>query len=218
MQDYYYKVEAWIASSQTALLAMTTTCTLTTLLTACSPVDSTQPFDNQQAANLLKQHANVSPTKQMIALHLPNKRDWRRIDVSYGTLGTPLMLIPNNEDQQNWSESFRTRISDYVNHPGMTPAGFAEQQISYAKDHCAMANGSITQATKEYVIYQLEMSGCQEEKNQMQIGKALKGSDAVYLVDYSATTGISKTHFDRIAQVVRSAVLIQMSGSRPAPG
>lgn len=191
------------------------TCALAIILSACSPVDSMRPFDNQQAANLLKQHLNVVPTKQMIALNLPNKHHWQRFDVSYGTVGTPIMLIPTTENPQNWTESFRTRISDDNTHPGVTPLQFAQQQINDAKAHCVYANGDIVQENKEYAIYQLNMSDCQEEKNLMQIGKAIKGIDAVYLVDYSATANISKSHFEQMARAVRSATLVSNVKRKP---
>lgn len=177
-------------------------------ITSCSSVDSMHVFDNQQAANLLKQHLNALPTQERIALNLPNKRNWQRIDLSYGTLGTPIMLIPTNEEPNSWTQSFRSRISGYRTNPTITPEQFATEQVNYAKENCAHTNGGMRESTKAFAIYQIEMSDCRDEQNQTQIGKAMKGSDAVYLVSYSAATSVSMAEFDKMARVVKGAQLV----------
>lgn len=178
-------------------------------LTACSSVDSLHPFDNEQAAKLLQQHMNTVPTKEKIALPLPNKRSWQKIDLSEGTLGTPLMLIPADETRENWTRSFQTRISGYMRHPNITVDQFAQQQINEAKEYCHSASGHIIHLSKDDCTYQLEISGCPYDKDQIQFGKAMKGSDAIYLVYFTATpAGVSNAEFEKMSGVINRARLV----------
>ena len=182
----------------------------TGLLTACSQVDSLQAFDHRQAAYMMHEHLNSTPTKQMIALSLPNKQHWQRIDLSYGTVGSPLMLIPSNESLPHWTESIRTYIRDYGNHPDMNFENFTEQQASEAKKFCTHVSGRVLQQTAEYATYQLDLSDCLNEPNQTRFGKAMKGTDAMYAVYYSAATNVvSSEEIAKMSRVIARARLVK---------
>ena len=100
-------------------------------LTACSSIDSMRVFDNQQAARLLRQDYNPHPSKNQIALNLPQRRDWKRIDLSFGTVGTPIMLVPQQEDWHHWTQSVRTKIVDYYHFHDMTAENSSRNKLPW---------------------------------------------------------------------------------------
>lgn len=169
----------------TTIIRFTLTFASISLLCACSTVDSLKPFDHEQAAHILKQNYVSKPTRQAIVLHLPNKKHWQRIDVSYKTIGTPIMLIPYDEDRNHWHESIRSSLANYIVNPNMTPEQFVAKRIKHAKTHCSVANATILKSSTQMVAYQLVMKQCDHEPDQLQIGKAMSGADAIYHVYYS---------------------------------
>lgn len=182
---------------------------LFTLLSACSSIDSTKVFDQQQAANLLHQGKTTQPTQQMIQIALPNKHQWKRIDMSLGTVGTPIMLIPSNETTTDWKESVRTEILAFMRDRDATAHKLVQSIITNAKHDCQQAKDTLLSQTDHYVFYRLDLAGCNEEKNQTQIGKAMTGNDAVYLVYYSAIAGeVSAKQLDRFTHVIKNAQLV----------
>lgn len=182
---------------------------LYTLLSACSSVDSTKVFDQQQAANLLHQSRTTQPTQQMIKIALPDKHNWKRVDMSLGTVGTPIMLIPVNETTTNWNQSIRTKILPFISDKDATAYKFVRNEISNAKSDCKTAEATILSQTDESVFYSIHMNGCDDEKNQTRIGKAITGSDAVYSVYYSAVTGqVNDKQMNRYSQVIKTAQLV----------
>lgn len=181
------------------------------LLSSCSSVDSTKVFDQQQAANLIKQNHTMKPTKQAIKLALPEKNQWKQIDMSYGTVGTPIMLIPSHETRTDWSESIRTKILAYRNDPDATPEHFAALQISAAKTHCQEAIGEIISPNRQSARYRIEMHHCLEDEDQTQIGKALAGKDAIYLAYYTAIDHeVSTAQINKMTRVIDNATLLDM--------
>jgi hypothetical protein len=78
-------------------------------LSACSPVDSLKPFDQEQATNIIKQSYTTQPAKQMISIVLPQPQHWKRLNQM------PAMLIPANETKENWTESIQTNIGSCIN-------------------------------------------------------------------------------------------------------
>jgi hypothetical protein len=179
-----------------------------TLLSACTTLDSVKPFDQQQAATLLHQGRTTQPTQQRIKLSLPNKQQWQRVDMSLGTVGTPIMLIPKQETPDNWNESIRTKIAAYVNDKETTAYKFAREDISLAKAACQQANGDILSVTDQHVIYRIDMSRCSNERDQIQIGNAFNGKDAVYAVYYSAIPSqVSATRIKQLTHVIETAQL-----------
>jgi hypothetical protein len=182
---------------------------LITLLSACSPVDSIKPFDNEQAARVLQQNYTAHPTKNRIAVTLPNRSQWKRVDLSFGTIGSPMMLVPANEDLSNWTQSIRTKIVDSYHFPEMTAKQFADIQIGWAKEHCAASSGTIVENTPGYSFYRLTMASCHGEKDQTQVGKAFNGKDGVYLVLYSAEQGrVDAATAAKMEKVIRQAKLV----------
>lgn len=179
-------------------------------LTACSSVDSVQVFNQQQAAILLSHDHTMQPTRQMIKLPLANKHDWKKIDISYGTIGTPVMLIPTNETRDDWTQSYRTQIRGYRHSPGINAKKMAQQIMADAKQQCTQAAGEVIIDHPSFTEYKLKLSGCHEEQDQIQVGKAFNGSDAVYVVYYSAKTGrASNAEINKNAHAIRYAKLLK---------
>jgi hypothetical protein len=179
------------------------------LLSACSSVDSTKVFNQQQAAILLHQGRTTQPTQQMMKVPLPDKREWKRVDMSLGTIGTPIMLIPANETATNWNQSIRTKILPYISDKDATAHKFVRNEIFNTKSDCKIAEATILSQTDESVFYSIRMSSCNDERNQTRIGKAITGNDAVYSVYYSAITGqVSDKQINRYSQVIKTAQLV----------
>lgn len=179
------------------------------LLTACSPVDSLQVFNQQQVEILLKSNIPSNPARQRISLVLPSNKPWQEIDVSLYKTGTPVILIPKDERFSNWHESIRTDIRSYKKYPDITPTQLAQQVMKTAYEKCTKINSDIIEHTANIVIYRLEKSHCKSENNQIQFGKAFKGIDAVYTVYYSAVPQyVSQDEIARMQAVIENARLV----------
>lgn len=182
----------------------------TFLLAACSPVDSVQVFDQKQAAILLHQQYPMQTTQQMIKLSLPNKNHWKKVDMSLGTVGTPIMLIPENENMNNWTQSYRTQIRG-LRHDAATDAhSLVRELIAKAKKRCTTTNAEILHEQAASTEYKLKITGCQNETDQVQIGKALNGQDAIYVVYYTAQIdSVKMKQIEQNTQVISAAKLVQ---------
>lgn len=184
-----------------SLIALTTT--------ACSPVDSTKPFDQKQAAAVLCQNYVTKPARQEIEINLPHKRTWKRIDNSLNSGGTPLMLIPKNESEAYWTESIRTNIAGYVNEPDITADKYVQRLFQRTKADCKDIHAVILSNTEKSTSFLLDMSSCRHHKNQTQIGKAFNGVDAVYMVRYSALYHqVSEKEFADMTRAIKNAKLV----------
>lgn len=182
----------------------------TLLLSACSTVDSVQVFDQQQAAILLKQQHQMYPTQQMIKLDLPDKNAWKKVDMSYGTVGTPIMLIPEQQTRETWTQSFRTQIRGRRQTPDITAKHFVREIISAAKANCPAADGEITNEQSNQLEYKLKIQHCDTEPDQIQLGKAFNGEDAIYIVYYTAkTNAVDTQQIVQNAHVINSAKLVK---------
>lgn len=180
----------------------------TVLLSACSAVDSMKPFDQQQAANLLHENRTAHPTQQMIKLSLPDQSHWKKIDISYGTIGTPVMLVPNHENRDHWTQSFRTKIRAFTDDSDATAIKLAQHEIALSKKQCNSANATILLQTKQSVVYEIKRSHCGNTPDQTLIGKAFNGHDAIYVVYYTQDNTVS-ANFNAYARVVESAKLVR---------
>lgn len=179
------------------------------LLPACAKVNSVHPFDDKQAAILIQQQYVAKPTQQMIAVTLPHPEQWKKIDKSRGTLGTPLLLIPQHESEHQWSESISTKISGYINTPQMTPLSFVRSEIAIAKENCKQVAVTLLSETAGAVTYRLDKTQCKNDKNEKQIGKAFNGRDAVYFLQYSAQNPqMSQAQFNKMSRVIQTARLV----------
>jgi hypothetical protein len=181
----------------------------TMILSACSPVDSVRVFDNEQAARVLQQHYTARPTRQRIAINSSSMRGWQRIDLSFGTVGSPIMLVPPHQTFSDWTQNIRTQIRAYYHFPDITAKQFVAEQIQQAKQRCAIVDAEILQQSSSYYLYQLNMAQCRNEKNRFLIGKAFNGIDAVYVVYYTAKTDdVTKPEIQKMSRVIMSAKLV----------
>lgn len=178
-------------------------------LSACSSVDSVRIFDQQQAEYLIHQNRTSQPTQQRIKISLPKKSEWKKIDLSFGVLGAPVMLVPQNETRTNWSQSIRSNISPLIHSHHVTTIQFVQNKLFAAKQDCQKIEIIHLQQIAESVIYRINKMNCYEDKNQLQIGKAFKGRDAIYLVYYSAIDGkVNREQIHQLSQVIETARLV----------
>ncbi len=179
-------------------------------LSNCSQVDSTKVFDQEQAAYLLNQGSKSYPTKQLVKLSLANKQAWKKIDMSYGTVGSPFMLIPLDATRDSWQQSIRTKISPYAANPDMTADKYVETIIANAKKACQRVSTDHLELNGTTVLYQLSLFHCGDENiTEVQIGKAFKGVDAVYVVYYTAKSGTSEQQIRQTANTINKATLMK---------
>lgn len=178
-------------------------------LSACSPVNSLTPFDQKQAALVIQQNYTPRPAKQRISIALPKHTHWQRIDLSRGTLGTPIMLVPPGQNADDWHESIITGIRPYIFHTDMTADKFMRKQIRLAKKNCKQVRVQIAASNAQTAIFALKLADC-TYANQTQITKALTGIDAVYTVRYAVVeNAVTQTTFDNMAAAIKTATLIR---------
>ena len=178
-------------------------------MTGCSPIDSLKPFDEKQAALLFDEHYTPKPAQQMIKLSLPQKRAWKKIDLSESKKGSPVMLVPANQSAANWQESFSTRISAYIGDPDMTASKFSAETINHAAMECKQIGSKILSSSPEAILYRLDLVDCNKGKDRTEISKAFNGRDAVYVVRYIAINGeVSADEINKMSRVVETARLL----------
>lgn len=188
------------------ILAMTTF----SFLTACSSIDNLHPFDDEQAQIILRQNLVRKCAKHIISISTFNDRFWKRIDLSINKQGSPIMLIPCDQTPSCWYESIRTKISAYDCDMEMTAKKFVQTQMEEAKKYCSCVDAKMLAQTPQYVMYSLETRNCSDRKDQIEIGKAFNGSDAVYDVYYTAVNGqVSAKEINKMTYVVKSAELLR---------
>jgi hypothetical protein len=178
-------------------------------LAGCSPIDSLKPFDSEQADILLREHAVTRPARHRIAIKLPSKNTWKAIDLSRNKKGSPLLLIPRANDTTNWNESIRTFISPYRTYPDMTAQQLWQDKMKEAQIHCHHVTGHAIQTTTQSVYYVLRECDCQDGEDAVIYGKAFNGSDAVYLVYYTADVAhVAPAEISRLATAIKQASLV----------
>lgn len=187
-------------------------------LSACSPVNSLKPFDQQQAALVLQQNYNPQPAKERIKLALPKNKPWQRIDLSLGTLGTPIMLVPPGQTDHHWNESFISEIRPYLFHPNITAEKYMRERIESVKNDCSQVNIQTSEYTKQTATFTLQLLGCHYLPDQTQVTKAFTGIDAVYVVRYAALTNTVKpSTMITMTQVIKTATLVRDQRLMTAP-
>lgn len=177
-----------------------------TLVTACSPVDSVRPFNQEQAAFLLKENHTFKPSQQLISMTIPHKQAWQRIDVSYQTVGTPIMYVPLTESKNHWTESIRTQIRSYERYPHINATNYFYEEMDLERQYCTYVEGKIILRNANYDLYQLTLANCSNKPDQHHFGKIFNGKDAVYAVYYSWLPMV--THIDEMKQAIVDARLI----------
>lgn len=171
------------------------------LLAACSSIDSTRPFDEEQAARLIRQDCYVRPARQRIAIRLPSKDKWQRIDLSRGTVGSPVMFIPRCESEACWTESVRTEFLSYETDYNAMPMKLIDQ-VAQGNLACKNVKPMVLSQSHSAVIYRLQCD------KQVQYGKAFNGKDAVYMVYYTADTGaVNTSQISRMQHAIAVAEL-----------
>jgi hypothetical protein len=177
-------------------------------LFACADIDSVKPFDQQQAAMLLQQHTNFKPAANYIKISLPNKNNWQRIDLSFDKKGSPVMLVPLQETTTTWTERIDTYITGYNENADVTAKQFSVNAIAKAHRICNNVSAQLLEQSTEYVIYRINSNYCSNHQATIQIAKAFNGSDAVYVVRYTALPSIGEKQITAMTAVIKNAQLI----------
>ena len=173
------------------------------MLSACSEVNSVQPFDAEQARVLIKENTVSQPSKQMVALKLPQEERWHKVSSS------PRLLVPKGESTTTWQESIQTDALALINTPTMNSQQFAQEKFVEAKKNCEHVHATILSDSKHAVIYSLSQTDCTTERNQKQIAKVLQGQDAVYFIRYAAIdNSISSKQFNLMSKEIKKAYLV----------
>lgn len=182
------------------------------LLSACSKINSVEPFDHRQAMILLKQNYVSTITQQRIAIQLPPHSWWKTVEKPHDTLDPPLLLIPQQESEKHWTQAIQTKISGYVNTPNITPKTFSQREINAAKSACLPVKVVSLVETPSYVFYVLDKEGCTEK----QAAKVFKGKDAVYFVSYTAKKDkVSVVEINKMTHAIATAILVDNPQYKP---
>src|SRR3990167_4617667 len=121
---------------------------LIALLAACSPINSLQPFDQQQAETILKNDYTTQPGAQKIELSL-SQANWE--DYHPNKDKRNLMLFPRGESEAQWTQSVQTEVVAYLDEPKITAKKMALNKMKYAYDHCRRVNAMIIKQTTTFV-------------------------------------------------------------------
>lgn len=180
-------------------------------LSSCTSFDSLQPFDQKQAALVMRQYYNVRPAQQMIKINLSQTHAWKKIDISPEKKGTPVILIPKNQTADNWNESITTKIAPFIGDQDITAKKLVQKEFEIAAKNCKQITPSILDETESFVTYSLNTLGCKTNDNANEIGKAFNGNDAVYLVKYSTRVNhqVTINEFNKMTTIIKSARLVK---------
>lgn len=179
-------------------------------LSACSPINSVQPFDEKQAELILKNDYTTKAAQEKIEIALPNAEDWKKINVVKNKKN--IMFVPVNENSDHWTQSIRTQSIAYLDEPKITAKKMVLNEIKEAYEHCKQVKAMVIKQTPSFVTYKLDLAYCDDSPNQIQIGKAFNGSDAVYTVFYSALVEhIPSTELQQMSQTIKRAQLVSAS-------
>lgn len=162
---------------------------ITTFLSACSPIDSMRPFDAEQARIWIESTFVSKPAQQRIVLDLPKRQIWKKVPAALDAFGSTIKLIPVYATPTTWQESIQTNVVGYLGNPHFTAKQFALDNFQQVRAHCQQATPVMLADNQHFVIYRITMSHCDNAPAQQQIVKAFNGSDGVYAVRYVAITG-----------------------------
>lgn len=195
-------------SLQTGLRNSAIILMLCNFFTACSPINSVQPFDASQAEALLDQGSLPRPAKQMVALNLPRQQAWQKTNEFNDRLSSPVMLIPVNQSVVSWQESVKTRSRFYGTN--FTTKNVLQNQIADTKTHCQVVQEKILTHTAQAMTYRLTNQQCDNQNAMIQVGKIFNGADAMYLIYYSANPDqVTPKQIALMTQVIANARLVE---------
>lgn len=178
------------------------------MLSACSPINSMQPFDHQQAAILLQQFETSRPSKQSITIELPKTQKWKKVDLSLNHKGAPILLIPEEDSPFHWHESIQTKIISYQNDPTVTAKSLFLKQETLLQAYCQIAHTSLREENAVAVYFESRATHCENSTDLFIAGKIFNGEDGVYMVYYSARYLPTDKQITLMTHVIASAELV----------
>ncbi len=128
------------------------------------------------------------------------------------------MLVPPGQNDEQWTESIITEIRPYLFDPDSTAKKYRQERIQLIKKHCQDVLVQSSESSAQTATFTLTFSNCDYENNQTQVTKAFTGSDAVYIVRYSALENTVKpTQLTKMAEVIKTATLVRDPRSMTMP-
>lgn len=178
------------------------------VISACSPVNSLQPFDDAQADKLVQENYVKIPARHMISIVLPPDQKWKKIIMPMEN-GGMVMMIPAGENETQPSQSIKTMLVSKRAHPAMTAEKLVQLEFERAGNDCKQIGPEIIEKSSQFISYRLDKTGCHEQPEMKEIGKAFNGGDGVYVVWYSAMKNkVSGRQFSLISRVISAAQLV----------
>ena len=178
------------------------------LLSACSPINSLQPFNQEQAALVLKSDYVTQPAQEKIEIVLPDEDNWKKINIVKNKKN--LMFIPRNENIDSWKQSIRTQIIAYLDEPKISAKKMVLSEMRFAYNHCKQVKAMLIKQTASFVTYKLDMHHCDEQADQIQVGKIFNGVDAVYMVYYTALSNqTSSIQLQQMSEMIKTTQLVK---------
>ncbi len=181
----------------------------TTFLSACSPINSLEPFNDKQAARLIQENNTALPARQMISIKLPHEQKWRKVIIPQ-VVGNVAMMFRAGENSEHWRENIKTMMVSQRKEPTITAEKLVRMEFANAAQNCQQTRPEIISQTSEDVVFQLEMDACRDQPDMKEFGKVFNGIDGVYVVWYSAVTAhVSQAQFSRMSQIIAAAQLLK---------
>ena len=178
------------------------------LLTACSPINSLQPFNQEQAALVLKSDYVTQPAQEKIEIALPDEENWKKINIVKNKKN--LMFIPRDENVDSWKQSIRTQIIAYLDEPKISAKKMVLSEMRFAYNHCKQVKAMLIKQTASFVTYKLDMHHCDDQADQIQVGKIFNGVDAVYMVYYTALSNqTSSIQLQQMSEMIKTTQLVK---------
>lgn len=184
-------------------------CCLLLFLSACSPVNTVQEFDQQQAAILLQQRGATRPAKQMFMISLPAKTSWQQTNYSPFEDGAFVVLLPAGQNPIHWTESIQGRMLPYDAFPDVTAPRYFQDEIHFVQKHCQQMNYHLLQQTATFVYAQIQASTCDNQKDFWQVSKIVNGQDGVYVLRYISRLPLTKNKEESMSKNILNSILIR---------
>lgn len=132
---------------------------------------------------------------------------WRVVDHTSESAGYSVQMVPPDQTSYGWYENMLNQFLNYSSMPSPTPLSVAQNRIEGIRHSCPQGDSRIVRQDSNTVIYQLTENNC-ENRNLTTIGKAMKGADGIYLVQYTADIAkVNSSEIARMKELITSARL-----------
>ncbi|OGT42683.1 MAG: hypothetical protein A3F13_09475 [Gammaproteobacteria bacterium RIFCSPHIGHO2_12_FULL_40_19] len=120
------------------------------------------------------------------------------------------MFIPRDENVDSWKQSIRTQIIAYLDEPKISAKKMVLSEMRFAYNHCKQVKAMLIKQTASFVTYKLDMHHCDDQADQIQVGKIFNGVDAVYMVYYTALSNqTSSIQLQQMSEMIKATQLVK---------